>query len=95
MSRSIWKYPFPILKSQTIDMPADAQVLTVAQQGTEFVVWALLTPTEPIEPRQFDLYGTGWDLPDERVGRYIATVQDGAFVWHIFEPGGQRKRVKP
>jgi hypothetical protein len=37
-----------------------------------------------MEERYFRIYGTGHTMP-EACGKYIGTVQQGAFVWHVFE----------
>jgi hypothetical protein len=79
----IWKYSFSIVDSQTIAMPAGAKVLTAQKQGKTFVMWAIVDVSRPAEDRVFYVYGTGNPI-DHDLGKWVATVQDGAFVWHVF-----------
>jgi hypothetical protein len=37
------------------------------------------------EFRNFAIVGTGHDFPEADDFTYINTIQDGPFVWHIFE----------
>jgi len=83
--QSVLKYPLQIQEEvQRVQMPVAAQVLTVQMQNGAPMLWALTFEGVPMMERTFRLVGTGWGLPAEQL-RYIATVQDGAFVWHFFE----------
>jgi hypothetical protein len=88
MNKQIWKYtiePNEIM----LEMPKDAQILTVQNQNEEPCIWALVNPENEKESRHFELYGTGhdihYDMGIER--KYINTFQlmGGAFVYHLFE----------
>lgn len=92
--RTIWKFSLDCVHKQSVRMPVDAQILTIQMQGHAMTLWALCTPDLPTGERELRMYGTGMDIPEPRMGRYIATVQDTAgLVWHFFEPIGQR--IKP
>lgn len=39
---------------------------------------------EELETRYFAIYGTGWEM-DLDNSKYIGTVLDNIFVWHIYE----------
>lgn len=69
-------------------MPRDTKILSVQNQGNLITIWAqcdcdALVGDIYVE-RVFNIFPTGGELPTE--GReYVATVQLGALVWHIFE----------
>jgi hypothetical protein len=95
MIRVIHKYPMDF--DCTFLMPAHAQVLSVQMQPPHPMpmLWALHPKPETaitLEERRFQLFGTGRDIDMEQVLRdehgqwkHVATVQDGPFVWHVFE----------
>lgn len=70
-----------------INLPADAQVLSVGVQLMEMQLWALVDPEAPITTREFALVGTGVLIGElgRRKPRFIGTVQTGGYVWHVFE----------
>ena len=82
----VWKYHLASLTQQTLMLPCGAKVLDVQVQDNEYCLWALCDETAEETPRQFAIYGTGYQLPNEP-GEYIATsqVHDGALVFHVFE----------
>jgi hypothetical protein len=53
-------------------------------QDNRVQIWATVQLNTPFELRRFFIVGTGHDVPDA-ISKYLATVQDGAFAWHIFE----------
>jgi hypothetical protein len=82
--KTIQKYPLKPLTE--LYLPHGAEILTVQMQGNAPHLWVLADPQAPLERRQFHVYGTGTNVPDQP-GRYIATFQmlDGQLVWHVFE----------
>ena len=83
--QAVWKFPLEITRHvQSVQMPGGSQVLTVQMQGDVPTLWALTFEGAPNIERRFRVAGTGWDLPAEQL-RFIATIQDGGFVWHFFE----------
>lgn len=85
--RIIWKFPLK-LGSQPLKVPKGSRILTVQIQHGTLMLWALVDP-QAIVPFRLDtihVIGTGNDLPDvvEKF-EYIATVQEGGFVWHVFK----------
>ena len=80
----IYKYKITSINSGKIEMPKGAKILTCQLQGRDMCLWAIVEAAAETEIRQFDVYGTGF--PIEPTGHtYISTVQDGGFVWHVFE----------
>lgn len=86
----IYKYLLDILKTVTHVMPEGTKTLHVGMQEGNLVLWAH-TNLERLghegakEVRTFRCYGTGQPIQDQVPTEYIGTVQDGPFVWHIFE----------
>jgi hypothetical protein len=82
--RVIWKFRLPSPDIPVLMLPVDAEILDVQMQHGEPVMWVLADPDAPREPRAFR-----WLLTGESTGlpavRYVATVQFGAFVLHLFE----------
>lgn len=88
---TIWKY---ILKPTcTIEMPEGSLILSVQAQlqadGVleEVCMWVLVDPDLPKVPREFVVYGTGHPVRDDRVEKFLGTVQlsGGKLVFHVFE----------
>ena len=82
---TIWKFPLTDTKTE-LDLPRNAQVLSVHVQESEPCLWALVDPSEPPETRKFRAYATGESIQDS-LGDFIGTVllQGGAYVLHVFE----------
>lgn len=80
----IFKYQVPLQDSVSVPMPEGARILSAA--GTEsdtLMVWAIVDTDAPLEDRTLLIRGTGHPLGT--VGDFIATIQDGTFVWHLFD----------
>ncbi len=84
MMRTIYKYPLRTLDAQAIAMPETAKILTVQMQNGVPTLWAEVETTHNCRPRWFAIVGTGNPMPGGGT-KYIATVQQGPFVWHVFE----------
>ena len=85
--KTIWKYPLEPFE-RTLNVPANAQLLTVQTQKNIPCLWFLveLDQAEPTETRRFTTYGTGHTIPDGN-RLYVGTTQmhDDALVFHVFE----------
>lgn len=86
MKRRIWKYPIELADFVIIEMPEGAEILTAQMQYGKLCLWALVDcePELPKLNREIEIIGTGNSII-EAPRRYIATVQQDIFVWHIFE----------
>lgn len=96
MRKEIWKYVLKVEDNQTIMMPDDSVILSVGLQsaGTrgmydlgDICLWAIGDITNVKVARYIQIIGTGNPVPndEEYDRRFIGTVQQGRFVWHIFE----------
>lgn len=85
-------HPYPIFLTgtgtETLQLPAGAQILSVQLQQGAAQLWALVDPAAPLESREIYVAGTGHPLPEgaER-WRFVDTFQagGGTFIFHVFE----------
>lgn len=91
MSRLVvYKYPLGISDYTVLDLPSGARLLHAdVQGGGGMMLWALVDPDQPAEPRRIAILGTGHAvkvLDGDRL-QHINTflVDGGAFVFHAFE----------
>jgi hypothetical protein len=87
MAAKIFKFPLELKDKQVVKMPRGAQVLSIQMQNGKKTIWALCPVPDAVqEDRTFFIFGTGHDLPESATAKtFVATVQEGNFVWHIFE----------
>lgn len=64
-------------------LPKGAKILTAQVQNGTIVLWSEVDLDRETEPRPIEIVGTGTVVPKKSV--YISTVQDGPFVWHLYE----------
>lgn len=83
--KSIYKYQLSVIHFEKLSLPEGAEILDIQYQDDKLMLWALVdTPVTKQVKRTFQIFGTGQAiLPANR--KYLKTVQDGAFVWHVFE----------
>lgn len=80
--RVIYKYPLPSAIN-SVALNANAEILCVQLQENVITMWALVDTDNPIINRTFAVYGTGNEI--ESFSKYVGTVQQNQFVWHVFE----------
>lgn len=78
----IFKYPLEITRTQKVKMPYGARVLTLQMQGDVPAIWAEVDPNAELLEYTINMYGTGWDMPDNH-GRYLGTIVED-YVWHFY-----------
>lgn len=87
--KTIWKYPLDLTDRTELMIPKGAEVLTAQVQEQKLCIWILVDSDAETEVRTFAIYGVGNPIPalDLRTNsrKYIATVQELPFVWHVFE----------
>ena len=90
MPTAIYKYPLNFLSRRAtrceVQMPRDAQILTMELQHGTPCIWARVDPTQEMVTRTFVMYGTGHPINDGAL-EYVGTFQleGGNFVFHVFE----------
>ncbi len=86
---AIWKYPFDVTDHVIVKVPAQSKVLCVQMQGGRPCIWVLVDPSSArTESLHLRVIGTGHQHVLIDGERYIGTVQDGQFVWHVFHGVG-------
>lgn len=87
MVTTIYKYTLKPTEMQDIELPIDAEILTVQAQKDEVCIWVKLDPDKPKVYRTFAVFGTGWNIVSNANLKYIGTVQflNGDLVYHVFE----------
>jgi hypothetical protein len=99
MAQVIWKYALPLL-FRPIDLllPLGGKILDVQDQKGTIYLWVLHDAGSEMTVRRFEIFGTGQKIePAQDLRRdFLATVQQGPFVWHVFElREWKREREKP
>ncbi len=83
--KTVYKYPFLLEDRQLIGLPKGAKPLTVQLQGGQLCLWVLVDDkVTDVDPFYFAVCGTGHPIPTLADIQYLATVQTGPLVWHIF-----------
>ena len=87
--QTIWKFDLNGPQDrQTINMPLGATILSVQMQGSTPSIWALVDDAEArVGKRIIHIVGTGFPCPGLVARQFLATVQAGRFVWHLFDLG--------
>ena len=84
--KKIHKYPLRRRAVQTFhDIPFDAKILSIQQQGAEMCMWVEVDPGEKVSKMLAIITVlTGENAPDSRRAEYITTCQHGALVLHYY-----------
>jgi len=84
---TIWKYELKLENLEIIEMPKGAEILAVQVQGMSPCIWALVDPSAEKEKRSFEIFGTGFEIPDNVERKFIGTFQlsPHRLVFHLFE----------
>jgi hypothetical protein len=87
--KTIWKYELQVTDWQTINIPRNAEILTIQNQNGIPQLWAIVdTDEKAIELKGIEIYGTGNPMrSDGLIRKYIGTFQmlGGKFIGHCFE----------
>ncbi len=86
MAKTIYKYEVPITDSFDLELPKDAQILSVQTQHDRTYIWCLVETNNRKVPVHFELRGTGHDCTNLESLKYVGTFQlrNGALVFHLF-----------
>lgn len=91
--RKIYKYELPDVISY-IFMPVGAKILSLQMQKNNPCIWAEVDTSNIEEQRIFIIFGTGQEINfKEKDISYINTVQQGVFVWHVYEFIGDASKM--
>lgn len=84
--KSIWKFQLPVTDDIQLELPKDAQILSVQVQNEIPCIWALVDVNAEKETRNFKIFGTGHKVCSENLV-FIGTFQmlGGGLIFHLFE----------
>ena len=82
--KTIHKYVLAHCNNE-ISAPSGAIPLTVQYQENALCVWMEVQESNPLVRRRILVVGTGFQIDEEM--RYIGTVQEPPFVWHVYDGG--------
>lgn len=88
--KTIYKYTLEITDTQDIELPYNAQILSVCEQHNKIVLYAFVDTNEELRQiAHIRIVGTGHPLEKHFMvmHRFIGTVvtDGGQWVWHVFE----------
>ena len=90
--KQIWKFPLTITDEQVLQMPFDAELLSIGLQNIglqnrQLCLWAAIEDSNDLEGRTIKIVGTGHPFSDRDYNymAFIGTVVAAPFVWHVFE----------
>lgn len=83
---TIWKYSLESRQNQTINLPTNAEILSIQKQNETITLWARCSGSSKpeFEERHFRIIGTGAEFDDSGLV-FIGTVQLGGKEQHVFE----------
>lgn len=81
----IWKFPlgYPEPRMVEIEMPVGAEIVHVAIQPTQIMLWAIVDSKAEKVRRRFYVIATDQQIP--RRCSYVGTVHHDGYVWHVME----------
>jgi len=81
----IYKQVLQLTELQEIELPEYSEILTVQFQKDDLCMWYKFNEaTEKTVKYELKIVGTGHTFTQNEFN-YISTVQQGSYVWHIFE----------
>lgn len=84
--KTIWKFPLMLRDIQLVPMPIGANILTAQIQNGTLCLWAEIDTEQVKDQRVIEIAGTGNSMRKSSTPRrYINSVQDGTYVWHVFD----------
>ena len=100
--RTIWRFPITVQDdANKVATPRGALLLHVGRSATspsgQICMWFEVESEAPIEPKYYKVYGTGHEVAGLRDydNKYIATVFDPPFVWHVYQEAGPPNVLSP
>jgi hypothetical protein len=83
--KTIYKYPLEITDEQTVMMPCGSEILSAQMQHGQLHIWALVDKeATSTVGRQVRIFGTGNPVTLDHNWKFVDSVQERIFVWHVF-----------
>lgn len=83
--RTIYKYPIKVTDVQEVKMPFGAKIICAQLQNEVVTLWAECETFNSNTSRTIEIFGTGHQIDGQYSRTYVGTVQQGGFVWHVYE----------
>lgn len=86
--RTIYKYDFAFAGRKKFEIPKGSILRHVGgDPNGRPALWFEVDTDQPMEHRDFECVGTGWNLDDTTIEglTYVGTAVIPSFVWHIYE----------
>lgn len=80
---TVWKYQVPFHTFTVHYIPGMVKPLTVQYQDGVPCLWVEVRHQAESAEHRFRWFGTGHPIPDDAL--YVGTLQEGPFVWHLYE----------
>jgi len=87
MTRTIFKYEL-ITGFNSLYLPEQSKVIHVAEQGYHTLVMWVEQPVESFGPtvlHNFNVYGTGQPIYDDRAVHVSTALMTSGLVWHVYQ----------
>lgn len=87
--KTIYKYSLELVEFQKVELPENAEILSIQLQRGWICLWALVDTLANKVERSFEIYGTGQEIEKSNGNRkYLTTFQtESGLVFHVFEYG--------
>lgn len=86
---TIYKYPIENYPgTNIIEINREHQILKLGYDpNNTLCIWAIVVPGSEMVKNQIDVVGTGWPMDRDffMTHQYIDTINDGSYVWHVFQ----------
>lgn len=84
--KQVWKFELKLEGLQVVEMPLDAEILSVQPQGEKVCLWAFCDVAAQKAERIIVIVGTGHSAPDGYLVHLESfQMHDGQLVFHAFE----------
>lgn len=97
--QTIHKYPIDVPPNgrPVVQLPIGAAVAHFGTQRGQMCIWAVVETENDLEPREFQIIGTGHKLDSDGGLRFIGTtfLNGGDLVFHLFEPLATHRTTVP
>ena len=81
--KTVWKYQLANFNPLQARISVESKIVHFAMQNQVPTVWVEIVSDGALPLRTFEIFGTGHEIPD--YAKHVGTVQDGQFVWHLYE----------
>lgn len=68
--KAIYKYRLPFMEKSFVEMPKCSKIIRIDGEDGAIWVWAVVDNKSPLVVREFELYKTGGEMPDNILSEY-------------------------